>query len=60
MIKAVSGTDGPSLTKQGERKLLALILLQLGNLLYYKGTRGIFAGRKDLLDGFGAQSFTFE
>lgn len=58
--KAISGTRQLPCTKQDVRKLLALILLQLGSLLYYRGTRGISAGRKDLLDGFGAQSFTFE
>lgn len=59
-VKAISGTRGLPCTKQDVLKLLALTLLQLGSLLYYKGTRGISAGRKDLLDGFGAQSLTFK
>lgn len=58
--KAISGTHGLPCTKQDVRKLLALILLQLGSLLYYKGTRGISGGRKYLLDGFGGQNLTFE
>ena len=58
--KAICGIQGLSYTKRDIRKLIVLLLLQLGSFLYYKGTRCISRGRKEFLDGFGAQILTLK